>query len=88
MCTVEICPVLSHPSAIIEHTNRVIYLEDDDVAAVNQDGSKPVCRHICTYPFLVSVDHTSCQERHRECCHGDRTGSTHPQDEDPGNHER
>ena len=26
-------------SAIIEHTNRVIYLEDDDVAAVGKDGS-------------------------------------------------
>ena len=27
-------------SAIIEHTNRVIYLEDDDVAAVDSTGSK------------------------------------------------
>jgi len=27
-------------SAIIEHTNRVIYLEDDDVAAVDATGSK------------------------------------------------
>lgn len=25
---------LSLPSAIIEHTNKVIYLEDDDIAAV------------------------------------------------------
>lgn len=29
----------SDASAVIEHTNRVIFLEDDDVAAVN-DGSK------------------------------------------------
>lgn len=27
------------PSAVIEHTNRVIYLEDNDVASV-VDGSK------------------------------------------------
>lgn len=25
-----------HDSAVIEHTNRVIYLEDDDVAAVSE----------------------------------------------------
>jgi glucosamine--fructose-6-phosphate aminotransferase (isomerizing) len=29
----------SDASAVIEHTNRVIFLEDDDVAAVS-DGSK------------------------------------------------
>lgn len=29
----------SDASAIIEHTNRVIFLEEDDVAAVKQDGS-------------------------------------------------
>ena len=29
----------SDASAVIEHTNRVIFLEDDDVAAVN-DGSE------------------------------------------------
>ena len=28
------------PSAVIEHTNRVIFLEDDDVAAVKKNGSK------------------------------------------------
>ncbi|XP_030370746.1 glutamine--fructose-6-phosphate aminotransferase [isomerizing] 2 [Scaptodrosophila lebanonensis] len=28
----------SDASAVIEHTNRVIYLEDDDVAAVKRDG--------------------------------------------------
>ena len=32
-------------SAIIEHTNRVIYLEDDDVAAVDATGSKILQLH-------------------------------------------
>ena len=27
-------------SAIIEHTNRVLYLEDNDVAAVTSNGSE------------------------------------------------
>ena len=27
-------------SAVIEHTNKVIFLEDDDVAAVTADGGK------------------------------------------------
>ena len=33
--------ILSSPSsssAVIEHTNKVIYLEDDDVASVNSEG--------------------------------------------------
>lgn len=29
-------PTLPHISAVIEHTNRVIFLEDDDVAAVSE----------------------------------------------------
>ena len=39
---IQLIPSLSlyFYSAIIEHTNRVIYLEDKDVAAVNNDGSK------------------------------------------------
>jgi glucosamine--fructose-6-phosphate aminotransferase (isomerizing) len=41
----------SDASAIIEHTNRVIFLEDDDVAAVH-DGSKSLIDH-----FLVA-NHT------------------------------
>lgn len=32
----------SDASAVIEHTNKVIFLEDDDVAAVKADG--------CEYP--------------------------------------
>ena len=31
------------PSAIIEHTNKVIFLEDDDVAAI-KDGSLTIHR--------------------------------------------
>lgn len=34
----------SDASAVIEHTNRVIYLEDDDVAAVKQDGTLSIHR--------------------------------------------
>ncbi|XP_055384026.1 glutamine--fructose-6-phosphate aminotransferase [isomerizing] 2 isoform X2 [Condylostylus longicornis] len=34
----------SDASAVIEHTNRVIYLEDDDVAAVNKDGALSIHR--------------------------------------------
>lgn len=34
-------------SAVIEHTNRVIYLEDNDVAAVGPDG----CMSACHSPF-------------------------------------
>ncbi|XP_068153319.1 glutamine--fructose-6-phosphate aminotransferase [isomerizing] 2 [Drosophila tropicalis] len=34
----------SDASAVIEHTNRVIYLEDDDVAAVKSDGSLSIHR--------------------------------------------
>ena len=30
----------SSSSAVIEHTNKVIYLEDDDVASVNNEGGK------------------------------------------------
>lgn len=31
-------------SAIIEHTNQVIYLEDNDVAAVNRNGKLTIHR--------------------------------------------
>ncbi|TDG49260.1 hypothetical protein AWZ03_004349 [Drosophila navojoa] len=34
----------SDASAVIEHTNRVIYLEDDDVAAVKRDGTLSIHR--------------------------------------------
>ncbi|EDX14728.1 GD18034 [Drosophila simulans] len=34
----------SDASAVIEHTNRVIYLEDDDVAAVKSDGTLSIHR--------------------------------------------
>ncbi|XP_036673541.2 glutamine--fructose-6-phosphate aminotransferase [isomerizing] 2 [Drosophila suzukii] len=34
----------SDASAVIEHTNRVIYLEDDDVAAVKNDGTLSIHR--------------------------------------------
>ena len=36
----------SDASAIIEHTNRVIYLEDDDVAAVQEEITVacPLCK--------------------------------------------
>uniref|UniRef100_U5EXS6 glutamine--fructose-6-phosphate transaminase (isomerizing) n=1 Tax=Corethrella appendiculata TaxID=1370023 RepID=U5EXS6_9DIPT len=34
----------SDASAIIEHTNRVIYLEDDDIAAIINDGSLRIYR--------------------------------------------
>ena len=37
----------SDASAVIEHTNKVIFLEDDDVAAVKDDG----CEHSLP-PFL------------------------------------
>ena len=36
-------------SAVIEHTNRVIYLEDNDVAAVGPDG----CTSACHSPFQL-----------------------------------
>ena len=35
----------SDASAVIEHTNRVIYLEDNDVAAV-QDGCEYILSHL------------------------------------------
>ena len=41
-------------SAIIEHTNRVIFLEDDDVAAVSKDGCKLEC--FCLF-FLCILWH-------------------------------
>lgn len=34
--TTYLCPSCFTPSAIIEHTNKVIYLRDDDIAAVAQ----------------------------------------------------
>lgn len=37
------CPCFPCPSAIIEHTNRVIFLEDDDIAAV-ADGKLSIHR--------------------------------------------
>ena len=33
-----------HFSAIIEHTNRVIYLEDNDVAAVTDNGGTRIVK--------------------------------------------
>ena len=44
-------------SAIIEHTNRVVYLEDDDVAAVNNEGSKCLFnfQKICDIIIIVVV---------------------------------
>ncbi|KAL7728938.1 hypothetical protein ACLKA6_004269 [Drosophila palustris] len=54
----------SDASAVIEHTNRVIYLEDDDVAAVKRDGTlsihrlnkssdDPHAREICTLKMEI-----------------------------------
>ncbi|XP_034489214.1 glutamine--fructose-6-phosphate aminotransferase [isomerizing] 1 [Drosophila innubila] len=54
----------SDASAVIEHTNRVIYLEDDDVAAVKHDGTlsihrlnksldDPHAREICTLKMEI-----------------------------------
>lgn len=45
--------VLLQYSAIIEHTNKVIFLEDDDVAAVTADGGQS----IHTRNFLVQISH-------------------------------
>ena len=43
--------ILLH-SAVIEHTNRVIYMEDDDVAAVVNGSKWSVCNFVlwlCTH---------------------------------------
>ena len=40
-------------SAIVEHTNRVIYLEDDDVAAV-ADGNLTIHRYSLQYTGTAS----------------------------------
>ena len=44
---------LSHFSALIEHTDRVIYLEDDDITYI-LDGSKLFCKIVSIYFELVN----------------------------------
>ena len=41
-------------SAIIEHTNRVLYMEDNDVAAVTADGGIVIKVNI--WAFCVRID--------------------------------
>lgn len=50
-------------SAVIEHTNRVIYLEDNDVAAVGPDGCTSTSRSPFQFcpPLLSSVPLTEAE---------------------------
>ena len=37
--------VASDASAVIEHTKRVLYLEDDDIAHIAEGGASPIIPH-------------------------------------------
>ena len=45
----------SSSSAVIEHTNKVIYLEDDDVASVDNEGGKHSRHHIVFHTYYTNV---------------------------------
>lgn len=54
MSSVYVC------SAVIEHTDKVIYLEDNDVAAVSGDGCKqpPLeCLYLCSV-YIHDIQYT------------------------------
>ena len=40
---------------MIEHTNKVIYLEDDDVASVDSEGGKHTRHHIVFHTYYTDV---------------------------------
>ena len=51
----------SDASAIVEHTNRVIYLEDDDVAAVCDNGALTIHRISRSSSYSCSTYYCSYQ---------------------------
>lgn len=76
-------------SAVIEHTDKVIYLEDNDVAAVSGDGCKQPYR--CT---MAGYDCVCGYSPHNSPCEVFKCGGpvtsncSHHQNKAPGNHER
>lgn len=58
VCTHSVILGTSLCSAIIEHTNRVVYLEDNDVAAVSSDGGTYHHYHTPPHTLSLTLSHT------------------------------